>query len=254
MISTLDHTTVENLVDILMDMPDFGYSFQDGRETGGVLFDMYKRQRDMVVWPMILAGSLAWLVTGRFDHRVRAAVSSERVKPVTEGVHPLMRTPAKPLERDDSAPHAAVSFGRDHDPGAGWFGRWLASLPSRSLLFLMLVFALPPLWDAAVDGSGWAAGAILNPVYSGDPAYPCPRGWYVDGALDVSNPELLAHHKSVQWLMMQDKTGGLEAMCRPELRVRYMLEQWAGQTKAIPPPLDASGSLWETMASMGGNA
>ena len=245
---------VENMVDILVDMPRFGYSFQDGRETGGVLFDMYKRQRDMVVWPMVLAGSLAWLVTGRFGHRVRAAVLPERVRPVTNGVHPLMRPPAGFVERDGRTPHALVSFGRDHNPGMGWFGGWLASLPSKSLLCMVLVFALPPLWDAAVDGSGWVAGVILNPVYSGDPAYPCPRGWYSDGALDTSNPDLLAHHVSVRWLLMQDPTGELDAMCRPELRVRYMLEQWGGQTKAIPPPLDHSGSFWDLLASMGDNA
>lgn len=243
----------ENLVDILVDMPDFGYSFQDGRETGGVLFDMYKRQRDMAVWPMILAGSLAWLVTGRFGHRVRAALLPERVRPVTDGVHPLMRPQAGFVERDGDAPHALVSFGRDHDPGTGRFGGWLASLPSKSLLFLALLFVLPPVWDAAMEGSAWAANRILNPVYSGDGEYPCPREWYVNGALDASNPELLAHHGSVRWLLAQDKTGELDAMCRPELRVRYLLEQWGGQTKAIPPPVDG-GSLWEILGSMGGNA
>ncbi len=244
---------VENLVDILVDMPDFGYSFQDGRETGGVLFDMYKRQRDMVVWPMILAGSLAWLVTGRFGHRVRAALLPESMRPVTDGVHPLMRPQAGFVERGGDTPHALVSFGRDHNPGMGWFGGWLASLPSKSLLFLALLFVLPPVWDAAVDGSAWAANRILNPVYSGDGEYPCPRGWYVNGALDTSNPELLEHHGSVRWLLAQDKTGELDAMCRPELRVRYLLEQWAGETKAIPPPVDG-GSLWEILGSMGENA
>ena len=245
---------VENLVDILVEMPRFDYSFQDGRESGGVLFNLYKWQRDLVVWPLILIGSLAWLITGRFGHRMKAAIHSERVKPITQGVHQLMRPPSAQMERDEKTPHVEMDFGTDSKPGGGWFGQWLAGLPSKCALFIVLIFILPPLWDAAMDGSGWAAGVILNPVYSGNPDYPCPAGWYDNGRLDLSNPDLQDHHESVLWLLMQDRTGELDAMCRPELRVRYMLEQWGGQTKAIPPPVDTTDSFWGMITSMGENA
>lgn len=245
---------VENLVDILVDMPSFDYAFENGEESGGVLFDVYKRQRDIMVWPMVLIGSLAWLLTGRFGHRVNAALRSERIKPVESGVHEVMRPAAAHIERDEKTPHFEMSFGADSNPGLGWFGKWLAGLPSRCVLFIVLVFLLPPLWDAAMEGSGWAASTILNPAYSGNPEYPCPASWYDNGRLDTSHPDLLDHHESVQWLLLQDKTGELDAMCLPELRVRYMLEQWGGQTKAIPPPLDAADSLWGMLSSMGDNA
>ena len=244
---------VEHMVDILVDVPRFDYSFEGGRESGNLLFAEYKRQRDLAVPPLVLAGAAAWLATGRFGHRVRAVLQSETVRPVADGVHEIMRPQHAGAERGESAPYASAAFGSD--PGMrGWFGRWVAGLPSRCLLCILVVFLMPPLWDAATDGSGRAASAILNPAYSGDPDYPCPREWYVGGRLDTSHPDLLAHHDSVLYLLMQDKTGRLDAMCRPELRVGFMLEQWGGQTKAIPPPLDGSGSLWEMLASMGENA
>ena len=243
---------VENLVDILVDMPSFDYSFRDGRESGGILFETYRQHRNMVVWPLILIGSLAWLVTGRFGHRVRASIAPESVRPETTGVPAFMR-PNSPLLARKKSPVVDVDMGSDPPGGGGWFVQWLSGLPSRCVLFLVLLFILPPVWDAAMDGSAWAANTILNPIYSGDDTYPCPRDWYVMGALDTSNPELLAHHKSVQYLLMQDKTGSLDAMCRPELRVRYMLEQWAGETKAIPPPLEG-GSPWEMVTQMWDNA
>lgn len=244
---------VENLVEILVDMPTFDYSFEDGQENGSVLFDIYKRQRDTMIWPMILIGALAWLVTGRFGHRVRATFTSERIRP-QGNIHQVMLPPSTYVERDETTPHAEVTVGSDREWGLGWFGAWLASLPSRCLLFIVLVLVLPPVWDAGIGASGWAASVILNPVYSGDREYPCPLGWYDGNHLDLSNPDLQEHHQSVFWLLAQDKTGELDAMCQPELRVRYMLEQWGGQTKAIPPPLDDSGSIWETVASMGENA
>ena len=249
---TIRDFLVVHMVDMLVGMPRFDYAFESGRESGNILFAEYKRQRDLVVLPLVLVGAAAWLVTGRFGHRVRAVLQSETVRPVTN-VHDIMRPRHAEMTRDDSVPHVAVSFGTDADiPGR--FGKWIAGLPSRCLLCVILVFLVPPLWDMAADGSGWAASVILNPVYSGDPDHPCPREWYVDGRLDPSHPALLAHHRSVLYLLMQDQTGKLDAMCRPELRIRYMLEQWGGQTKAIPPPLYNSGSLWEMLTSMGENA
>lgn len=242
----------KHMVEILVDMPRFDYAFEGGRESGNMLFGEYKRQRDLVVLPLVLAGAAAWLATGRFGHRAGAVLQSETVRPATDGVHDVMRPRNAGVEREESAPHAAVYFGSDPDI-PGWFGGWVGGLPSRCLLCIILVFLMPPLWDMAADGSGWAASVILNPVYSGDPDYPCPREWYRDGRLDATHPALLAHHQSVLYLLMQDKTGELDAMCRPELRVRYMLEQWGGQTKAIPPP-DGSGSFWEMLASLGENA
>ena len=244
---------VENLVEILVDMPSFGYSFEGGRESGGMLFDVYKRHRDMVVWPIVLTGALAWLVTGRFGHRIRAAIQSEETQPSVAGVAEFMRPQSPLLKGSGRTPVFDVWLGADIR-GGGWFGRWLAGLPSKCVLCLVLLFVMPPLWDAAMEGSAWVAGTILNPVYSGNDDYPCPADWYVDGALDVSHPGLLAHHESTQWLLLQDRTGELDAMCRPELRVRFMLEQWGGQTKAIPPPLEDAGSFWEMVTSMGDNA
>lgn len=244
----------ENLVQILVDMPGFDYTLQDGNETGGVLFDVYKRQRDMVLYPLIVIGAISWLVTGRFGGRISAAIRAESIKPIQTGIHPIMRPNTEFVQRDESTPYFGVSIGSDAKTGLGWFGSWLSGLPARCLLCVILIFVMPPLWDAAIDASAWGASTILNPTYSGDPQWPCPAAWYVDGRLDTTNPHLQNHHESSRWLLMQDDTGRLDAMCRPELRVRYMLEQWGGQTRAIPPPLDTAGTIWDMAASMGKNA
>ena len=167
---------VEHMVDILVDMPRFDYSFEGGGESGNLLFAEYRRQRDLVVIPLILVGAAAWLATGRFGHRVRAVLQSETVRPVTDGVHDIMQPQHAGVERDGSAPYASAAFGSDSDV-RGWFGGWVAGLPSRCLpsrclLCILVVFLMPPLWDMATDGSGWAASVILNPVYSGDPGHP----------------------------------------------------------------------------------
>ena len=248
----------DNLVEILVDMPVFDYSFGEGGESGGILFHVYSHHRDMVILPLLVLGGLAWLVTGRFGHRVTASFTSEEVRQQGAGVPDFMKADKDGLLRGGGRTKVlGFGFGKDQR-GSGvwgtWFGTWVAGLPSRCLLFAVLLFALPPAWDAAVDASGWAAGTILNPVYSGNEMYPCPADWYDNGRLDMSNEDLLAHHKSVQYLLVQSKTGDLDAMCRPDLRVRYMLEQWGGETKAIPPPLEGGGSPWEMMTQMWDNA
>ena len=249
----------ENLVEILVDMPVFDHTFGPDGEGGNTLFHVYSHHRDMVLLPLWVIGALAWLVTGRFGHRVSARFQSEAVKEQKKGVPDFMRQQEGGLMSGGSRSRdMAIGFGRDQPREGGvmgtWFGVWLAGLPSRCLLFTVLLFLLPPAWDAAVDASGWTAGVILNPVYSGSEEYPCPADWYVDGRLDMGNPDMLEHHRSVQYLMAQSKTGELEAMCRPELRVRYMLEQWGGETKAIPPPLEGGGSPWEMVTQMWDNA
>ena len=231
----------EYMVHILVDMPSFDYGMAWGLESGNVMFSEYRRQRDIVVWPLVAAGAVAWLATGRFGHRIRHVIQSEDAIPVD--VHDTM----KPGMQPGTAAYGTVSLGMGYTM-PGWFAGWMAGLPSKCLAGIILVLLLPPVWDAAVDGSGWAASLILNPVYSGDPQYPCPREWYYDGVLDLSNADLLEHHASVVYLLVHDDTGRLDAMCRPEMRVKYMIEQWGGQTKAIPPP--GGDSFWEMIAAM----
>lgn len=242
---------VENLVDILIDMPDFEYSLDHTGENGNMLFQVFRQQREAVLYGMIGLGAIAWLITGRFGHRTSHVMEGEQVREVTDGVHPMMRPKRTMIRRMDS--YGTMGFGAD-PRGSHWAYVWMSSLPSRCVLCIVILFILPPLWDYSIDGSEWVSTKILNNVYSGNGEYPCPPQWYTNGVLDTDNEALQKHYHVTRYLLMQDKTGKLDAMCQPELRVRYMLEQWGGNTKAIPPPVDVSGSFWETITSHWDNA
>lgn len=225
-----------NLVDILVDMPKF---------SDDALYTAYEQQRSVVVYAVIALGSIAWLITGRFGHRVSMTLQPEESK-TAGGVPDIMTPKSEFIKRGGS--YGVIEFGRGTKMG------WLNGLPSRCILCLVVLFVLPYIWDAAVGGSEWAATKILNPVYSGIQEYPCPADWYTEGTLDTTHEELRAHHKTVQYLLMQDDTGRLDAMCRPELRVQYMIQQWGGDTKAIPPHIQYTGSFWDDMTSHWDNA
>lgn len=238
---------VDNLVDILIEMPTFDYIY-NGSESGGILFHIYKQNRDMVIIPIILAGGIAWLFTGRFGSRYMIRISSEQQRPVTDGVPGFMR-PKSPIY-GEKKPLFTLNMGSD--ARGHWIYAWLAGLPARCIFCIVILLILPPIWDAAIQGSEWAASTILNPIYSGNDEYPCPVSWYTNGILDMSNPDMISYHESIQWLLIHSDE--IDTMCRPELRVAFMLEQWGGQTKAIPPPIYQGGSFWEMLFSMGDNA
>ncbi len=250
---------VENFVEILTEMPRFNYSMENGIESGSILFNTFKSQRDVVIIPLIVIGSIAYILTGRFGHKVTAVLGGERTRPVDQ-VHDIMRRHGEFLkiqERDTiilggEPRSSSLRFG-DFDLWA-----WVSSLPSKCALCIILLFIFPVIWDAATDGSAWAAAKILNPLYSGDKEYPCPAHWYMiqdyNIILDTSGMEYQDARMEHQYLLVHADPSDFEAVCKPDMRVRYMLEQWGGQTKAIPPPIDTTGSFWVMLTSMGQNA
>ena len=169
---------VEHMVDILVDVPRFDYSFEGGRESGQPA--VRRVQAASATWwvPAARAGGRgpAWLATGRFGHRVRAVLQSETVRPVADGVHEIMRLATRRRGEGGVRPvRVPLPSGPTLTFGGGSAGG-VAGLPSQCLLCILVVFLMPPLWDAATDGSGRAASAILNPAYSGDPDVPLPAG------------------------------------------------------------------------------
>ena len=96
-------------------------------------------------------------------------------------------------------------------------GRWRAALRRAAPLALFL-FMFPYLWDYGAQVS-YASGAwILNPLYSFDTEEPCPETW--DHTRITQEYGASPYH-----------TGGdPDMVCRPELRVEYVVEQAARTT------------------------
>ncbi len=56
------------------------------------------------------------------------------------------------------------------------------SMISKSLLFLIVIFVFPPMWDIAADGMENISYWVLNPLYSFDENNPCPVEWGTVGS------------------------------------------------------------------------
>lgn len=109
-------------------------------------------------------------------------------------------------------------------------GRWRAALRRAAPLTLFL-FAFPYLWDYGTQVSYVSGAWVLNPLYSFDTERPCPDTW--DHTRITQEYGASPYH-----------TGGDPHMvCRPELRVEYVVEQ-AARTTTIP----AGGHTMELVA------
>lgn len=104
-------------------------------------------------------------------------------------------------------------------------------LISRPLMLCLVIVAFPYLWDIA----DWAVEEvslwILNPLYSFDPDSPCPAEWdgHVPDDVWEKNKKYLPQDERGFVIdgLFADKT----AVCRPELRVHYLLQQSLGETE-----------------------
>ena len=109
-------------------------------------------------------------------------------------------------------------------------GRWRAALRRAAPLALFL-FAFPYLWDYGTQVSYVSGAWVLNPLYSFDPERPCPDTW--------DHARITQEYGASPY-----RTGGDPHMvCRPELRVEYVVEQ-AARTTTIP----AGGHTMELVA------
>jgi len=109
-------------------------------------------------------------------------------------------------------------------------GRWRGALRRAAPLMLFL-FIFPYLWDYGAQVS-YASGAwILNPLYSFDADGPCPDAW---------DDTRITHEYDIS----PYRTGGdPDMVCRPELRVEYVVEQAARTTT-----ISAGGHTMELVA------
>ena len=109
-------------------------------------------------------------------------------------------------------------------------GRWRGALRRAAPLMLFL-FIFPYLWDYGAQVS-YASGAwILNPLYSFDVDGPCPDAW---------DDTRITHEYDIS----PYRTGGdPDMVCRPELRVEYVVEQAARTTT-----ISAGGHTMELVA------
>lgn len=100
-------------------------------------------------------------------------------------------------------------------------GGFLSSV-YRLVLFCVLLFVFPPIWDvstqAVVMGGLW----ILNPLYTFDQKNPCPTHWSPD---DITQYGVQSPYY----------TGGNPSdACKPSHRVSYVLQQAGGLTGITP--------------------
>ena len=109
-------------------------------------------------------------------------------------------------------------------------GRWRAGL-RRAAPPLVLLLAFPHAWDYAAEASYMSGAWILNPAYSFDPQKPCPDAWDADR---VRREYAASPYRA---------GGDPDVVCRPELRVAYVVEQAAGTTS-----IRTNGNMLELVA------
>ena len=98
---------------------------------------------------------------------------------------------------------------------------WAARMRKVALLCVLL-FAFPPVWDAAAYAAGAAGMWVLNPVYTFDEDRPCPHSW--------SAADITSYGKSSPYSI----GGPPSDACTPGHRIAYVVEQAAGLTRPEP--------------------
>ena len=113
---------------------------------------------------------------------------------------------------------------------------------SRSVIFVLLFLAFPPVWDGGAHIMEGVALWVLNPHYSFDPESPCPAEW--------SDAEIVERYEASPYRRGEAGDATQAAMvCDPQLKVRYVFDQMMGTTElqntknAYLDPEDPFGAL-----------
>ena len=101
---------------------------------------------------------------------------------------------------------------------------------SKSVIFILVMFIFPPMWDGLSDAGDDLALWIANPLYTFDDDRPCPDAFYADvGGLwrdeYRKSPYILyanRFHTDGGAIGDPDR---MEFLCKPELRVNYVFGQ-----------------------------
>lgn len=114
---------------------------------------------------------------------------------------------------------------------------------SRSLLFLLLFLAFPPLWDGGAEVMEGAALWVLNPHYTFDPQNPCPREW---SDADIADAYAASPYRRGP---ADADMSVARTVCEPQFKIRYVFGQMMGATElqdtkgAYLTPEDPFGAL-----------
>ena len=118
---------------------------------------------------------------------------------------------------------------------------------SKSVIFILIMFVFPPMWDGLSDVADDMSLWIVNPLYTFDDDRPCPDAFYADPnglwrREFTTSPYILYADRN----SLVDTSGGggrgppvlseanvdlMESLCRPELRVNYVFGQMLRNTE-----------------------
>ena len=119
---------------------------------------------------------------------------------------------------------------------------------SQSVIFILIMFVFPPMWDGLSDVADDMSLWIVNPLYTFDDDRPCPDAFYADmnglwWREFQSSPYILYAERN----SLVDTSGGgggrappvltdanvdlMKTLCRPELRVNYVFGQMLRNTE-----------------------
>ena len=117
---------------------------------------------------------------------------------------------------------------------------------SKSVIFILVIFVFPPMWDGLSDVGDNLALWVANPLYTFDDDSPCPDTFYDDPGLWFgeyhSSPYITWADKRQHSTPPYSSTGdgryartvsdeGFERLCRPELRINYVFGQMLRNTE-----------------------
>lgn len=111
---------------------------------------------------------------------------------------------------------------------------------SRSILFVILFLAFPPIWDGGAHIMESVSLWVLNPHYSFDPDSPCPKEW--------SDTDIIQRYEESPYRRGPADTNP-QMVCDPQLKIRYIFGQMMGTTElqttksAYMDPEDPFGAL-----------